>query len=40
MMTTAFDVSNGLWNQCAYAFRFINSYVRLALVGRDAAVGK
>lgn len=40
-MTTpaAFDVSNGLFNECVRTFEFVNSFVRLVLVGRDAQSG-
>jgi hypothetical protein len=32
-------VSNGLWNESVQTFQFVNSYVRLALVGRDGRGG-
>jgi hypothetical protein len=36
---TPFDAMNGLWNECAYAFQFVNGPVRRALCGDDGRTG-
>lgn len=36
---TPFDAMNALWNECAYAFQFINGPVRRALCGDDGQNG-